>query len=461
MRYRIERDALGSVKVPADAYYGSETQRALELFRISGVRVHMDFIKSYVMIKKSAAIANRKAGKLDRKKEEAIVKACDMILGGKFMDQFPLDVFQAGAGTNTNMNVNEVIANVAIGILGGKKGNYKLVHPNDHVNMSQSTNDTYPSNINVSSYLAITGRLIPQLQMLKKSLSGKSREFFRVVKIGRTHLQEAVPMTLGEEFGAYSREVERVMHLLHNSAGELMELSLGGTAVGTGINAGKEYQRYVIQELDRITGIKFRTAKNKFAVTESRMEVMAANDAIREVALVLIKIANDLRLLSSGPRAGLHEIILPETQPGSSIMPGKVNPSMPEMLTMVCFEVMGLNGSIVEAASNGQLELNVFMPLISYNMLFSIDIMTKALDAFRKNCVDGIKADRVSISKHLEDNLSLATALNQYIGYAKAAEIARKAYKEGKTIKQVCMEMKILDKKTLDRVLDPRREAGR
>ncbi|MCL5419603.1 MAG: aspartate ammonia-lyase [Candidatus Marsarchaeota archaeon] len=461
MKYRIEEDALGKVRIPSESYHGAETQRALDLFGISGIRVPADFIRSYVMIKRSAAMANFKAGKLDARRSRAIVKACDMLLRGRFMDQFPLDVFQAGAGTNTNMNVNEVIANIAIGILGGRKGDYDIVHPNDHVNMSQSTNDTYPSAINVSAYLAVTRKLAPQLAALRKSLSAKGREFADVVKIGRTHLQDAVPITLGEEFGAYAREVERALHLLDSSSKELLELSLGGTAVGTGINAGREYQSHVIKELDRITGVKFRVVRNKFAMTESRIDVMAVDDSLRETALVLIKIANDLRLLASGPRAGMHEILLPETMPGSSIMPGKVNPSVPEMLTMVCFEVIGLNAGITEAAENGQLELNVFMPLISYNTIFSIDILANALGVFRKSCINGIRADRASISKHLDENLSLATALNQYIGYEKAAKIARRALKENKTIKEVCLEMKILDRKTLDKILGPRREAGR
>ncbi len=456
MRHRKEHDVLGTVNVPSDAYYGSETERALENFQISGIKIQKEFIHAYVMLKRSAAVANMISGKLDERRGRAIVAACDRILAGRFSDQFVLDIFQAGAGTSTNMNVNEVIANVAIEILRGRKGDYSLVHPNDHVNMSQSTNDTFPSVLNISAYLALNRKLIPALRLLQKELESKSREFSRIVKIGRTHLQDAVPMTLGQEFYGYAGSTWRAVSLLDEAGKSLLDLPLGGTAIGTGINAGKEYQRSVIVQLNKATRSKFRLAKNRFSSMQSRTEVAELSDAIKEVAIILNKIANDFRLLGSGPRAGLGELVLPPVQPGSSIMPGKINPSMAEMLNMACFQAMGNNLTISEAANAGQLEINVFMPIMAYDLLFSIDILASAVSAFTKRCVKGVKANKDGIKERLTSNLALATALTPYIGYGKAAKIARMAYMRNKSVRDVCLELKIMDRKRLDSVLDPK-----
>ncbi|MEM3839390.1 MAG: aspartate ammonia-lyase [Candidatus Micrarchaeaceae archaeon] len=457
MRYRIEKDAVGKVRVPADAYYGSDTARTIQNFQISGIKVPDELVVAYIMLKEAAAAANMKVGKLDKRRGKAILYACRELLKHRLPDQFPIDIFQAGAGTSTNMNVNEVIANIAIEHLGGRKGDYSVVHPNDHVNMSQSTNDTYPSALDIAARLAVERKLVPELRRLQIFLYAKSREFSKIVKIGRTHLQDAVPMTLGEEFYGYAGEVDRATQMLERASEGLLELPLGGTAVGTGLNAGPEYTKHVIIELNKITGENFVSSKNKFAATQNRIEILALGDAMKEVAVVLMKIANDLRLLASGPRGGAHEIILPPIMPGSSIMPGKVNPSIPEAVGMVCLQVMGIERTITSAASEAQLELNVFTPVIAYDTLFSIKILSNAAKIFSDKCIKGIKASRSEISKMVSEDLSIATALNQYIGYSKAAEIAKKAYAEGKTVMQVCLDMGVLDKKKLKKILDPKK----
>lgn len=455
-KYRIEEDALGSVKVPLEAYYGSQTQRALDNFTASGLYINHRFIESYAMLKKSAAIANLKVGKLDRRRCNAITKACDEIIAGKFKDQFRVDAFQAGAGTSINMNLNEVIANRAIELLGAKKGDYKIVHPNDHVNMSQSTNDTFHTNVHVATYLYVTNDLIPSLKSLEKSLSSKSRQFSKIVKIGRTHLQEAVPITLGEEFSGYASSLSKVRMGVQNAARAMLDIPLGGTAVGTMINASEEYSKAAIMELNKITNCNFKRSRNRFASQQNQTSELILSDSIKEAAVLINKISNDFRLLTSGPRAAIREIILPEVQPGSSIMPGKVNPSMPEMMNMICMQVIGSNATITEGATSGQLELNVFMPMIAFNLMFSIQIMSNGIKLFTEKCVDGIIADMYHINKHLEENLSLATALNPYIGYSRAAQIAKIAYANNKTIKQVCIELNVLEKKKLDKILDPK-----
>ncbi len=454
--YRKESDVLGSVRVPGSAYYGSETQRAVDNFPISGIMVDKGFIHSYVMLKRAAAIANLATGKLDGRTGKAIIRACDELLAGKFLDQFVVDVFQAGAGTSVNMNVNEVLANRAIELLGGRRGDYKRVHPNDHVNMSQSTNDTYHATIHISAHIAIDNELLPALFGLSSALHKKAREFSSIVKVGRTHLQDAVPMTLGQEFSGYAKSVDEVTAALGAASSKLLVIPLGGTAIGTGLNASKAYASRVVVELQKMTKEKFRLAPNNFAAQSSQREELAASDALKEVAVALDKIANDFRILTSGPRAGIHELILPEVQPGSSIMPGKINPSMAEMLNMVCFQVMGANAIIERAADSGQLELNVFMPVITFNLLFSIRILTNAVGAFTKKCVNGVKANKDAIREHLERDLSIVTALSPYVGYARAAQLARIAYKKNKNIKQVAMELKILDGPTLDKILDPK-----
>ncbi|MCW6160273.1 MAG: aspartate ammonia-lyase [Candidatus Micrarchaeales archaeon] len=456
VNYRTERDFLGRVKVPSDAYYGSETERAKELFQISGVRVRSEFIKAYAIVKRSAAIANMKVGKLDRRRGTVIVRACDEIIGGKLNEQFVLDVFQAGAGTNTNMNVNEVVANRAIEILGGKKGDYRVVHPNDHVNMSQSTNDTYPTTMHIATYIAITRALAPALESLVRALRSKAKEFARIPKIGRTHLQDAVPMFLGDEFSGYEATVAKQAEHVKRSASALLSLSIGGTAVGTGIEASKAYSKAVITEINRYTGANFRLARNFFELQQNRNEEEWVGSALKDLAIALNKIASDLRLLASGPVAGFSDVMLPAVMPGSSIMPGKVNPSVPEMLNMVCFEVIGKTTSIEHATESGQLELNVYMPLISQDLLYSIGILSNAVSVFTAKCIKGIRANKEKLSENLERDISIATALAPYIGYAKASEIARQARKEGKTVKEVALERKLMPEKELSRILDPR-----
>ena len=460
MKYRLDRDVLGAVKVPADAYYGSETQRSLNNFKVSDLRVPLELVYTYAMLKKAAAIANMKDGKLDRRRADAIAKACDYVLAHKLDDQFSLDVFQAGAGTCINMNVNEVVANRAIEILGGEKGDYKIVHPNDHVNMSQSTNDTMPSVVHIATYLAIKKTLLPSLVILEKSLQRKSTEFKNVVKMGRTHLQDAVPITLGQEFSGYAFALKNTISMLEDAMGRLLCIPLGGTAVGTGINSDDRYSNLAVSELNKIAKEKFKLAPNRYVLTQQRLEELSVSDALKEVATAINKIANDMRLLTSGPRGGMEDIILPEILPGSSIMPGKINPSMPEMMGMACLRVMGSCTTVTEGANGGQLEINVFTPIIAYELLFSIKILSNASQLFARNCIDGIKVNK-SISKRVEMSTSIATALSPYIGYAKASEIARKAYKEDKSVKQVCIELGILDKKKLDRILDPRSQIGK
>ncbi len=459
-RHRLERDVLGEVKVPSDAYYGSWTQRAIENFPVSGLRISGKFIRAYVIVKRSAALANMRIGKLDGKIGSSIVKACDEMLSGKLLDQFVVDVFQAGAGTSTNMNVNEVIANRAIEILGGRKGDYNIVHPNDHANMSQSTNDTFHTATHIAAYLAIRDGLLPALHNLEKSFSKKSEEFAAMLKIGRTHLQDAVPMTLGQEFSAYASAVGNSAKRLDLAKDALLELAIGGTAVGTGINAGPDYAKNVLGEITRYTGVKFESSKNLFTAMQNQNVESGIMGAVKNVAVALNKVANDLRLLSSGPRGGLGEITLPEVQPGSSIMPGKINPSVPEMFGMVCFEIMGNDVTVSTAAQSGQLELNVFMPIIAHNLLYSIEILANATKILDEKCVKGIRANKERLEENIERNLSLATALVPHIGYSKSADVARKAYLEGKTIRQVCIEMNLFKEKELDKILDARKMAG-
>ena len=461
MRYRTERDALGPVKVPSNAYYGSETERARENFPISGIVTQPEFVRSYALLKKCSAQANREIGKLDARRASAMIRACDEIMAGKLADQFVVDVFQAGAGTSVNMNLNEVIANRAIELLGGRKGDYRMVHPNDHVNMSQSTNDTHHMNIHLSTYIAIQSRLLPSMARLQKALDAKAREFRNIIKTGRTHLQDAVPMTLGEEFSGYSGAVAAAAERISAAQALLLESPMGGTAIGTGENASLEYRRAVIRNINRESGIRFFATKRMFKVMSTQLEELAVASALRETAVALNKIANDFRLLGSGPVAGFSDLILPAVQPGSSIMPGKVNPSMMEMLNMVCFQVMGNSDTIEQGANSGQLELNIWMPVIAYNLLFSIRILSNAIDAFTKRAVVGVKANVRQLGSDIERDMSIATALSPYIGYAKAAEVAMRSLKEGKSVKEVAMEMRILDRKRLDKILDPRNFAKR
>jgi fumarate hydratase class II len=455
LRYRIESDALGKVRVPYDAYYGSETARAISNFNISGVKIYPEFIRSYAILKKAAALANFSEGRLSISRCRAIAKACDEICSGRLSDQFQVDIFQAGAGTSTNMNLNEVIANRAIELLGGRKGDYSIVHPNDHVNMSQSTNDTFHAAMRISAYIALKNDLLPALKALSGELGSKSKSFMSIVKTGRTHLQDAVPIRLGQEFSGYRGLVEESISSLKKSRDGLAALPLGGTAVGTGMGASPGYREKVISELGKLTGVRFRASTHLFADMQGESGELELSNSISEAAVSLGKIANDIRLLGSGPGAGLGELILPAVQPGSSIMPGKVNPSIAEMLNMVCFQAIGCSEAVKEAASAGQLELNVFMPVMAFNLLFSMRILSNAVSTFAQLCIKGIMPDTKRIKQNLESDLSIVTALSRKIGYSAAARIARKAYLNNMSIKAVCIAEGILSEKEAEKLLDP------
>ena len=458
---RKEKDSLGELKLSKDVYYGIQTKRALNNFQISGLRLPRRFIRAQGIVKLASARANRRLGLLDRKKSSAIERAAQEVVKGKHDGHFLVDVYQAGAGTSQNMNANEVIANRAIEMLGGKKGDYSLVHPNDHVNMAQSTNDTIPSSMYIAAHEAVSDDLIPSLKALQICLLDKSREFRSVVKSGRTHLQDAVPISLGQEFSGYAEAVKNDISRVQNASKSLLNLPIGGNAVGTGINAHPQFKRNVINEIKKLTGTGFRSAGNLFEGIQNVSPALEVSSSLRGVSVSLIKIVNDIRLLSSGPRTGFSELRLPAVQPGSSIMPGKVNPVMAEMLNMVCFQVLGNDTAVTYAAQASQLELNVMMPLIAHNLLTSIEILSNGISAFTKKCLKGIKANKDVCNQYAEASLAMATALNPVIGYAAASEIAKEAYRTGKTVKQVVIEKGILKKSEADRLLDPGKLAGK
>ena len=452
MRFRTETDPLGERQVPADAYYGVQTQRALENFPISGLTAPLELVTATVQIKKAAAEANRTLGRLDSAIANAIVRAADEILAGALRDQFVVDVYQAGAGTSHNMNTNEVLANRAAELLGGRRGEYTRVHPNDHVNMGQSTNDVFPTATRLA-LLAMVPDLVAAGQALAGGLAAKAREFDEVLKTGRTHLQDAVPMTLGQEFGGFAANVAHAAKELERSAKQLLELNLGSSALGTGINAGHDYTAWAVRNLADYTGIPVRPAVSRFRVTQSMGDVLGYSGALRRLAAEVGKIASDLRLLSMGPRAGIAEIRLPSVQPGSSIMPGKVNPSVPEMVNQVCFQVFGCDATILVAAEAGQLELNVMMPVIAWNAIHASRIATNALRVLQERCVAGIEADPERCRELLDRSTAVATALSPYIGYAATAEIAKTAVKTGSSIREIVRERGLLSDEMLDRVL--------
>ncbi len=452
MTSRTERDPLGELNVPADAYYGVQTARAIENFPISGLRAPAHLVSATILIKKAAAEANRDLGRLDPAIAAAISAASDEVLSGRLRDQFVVDVYQAGAGTSHNMNANEVLANRAAELLGEPRGIYARVHPNDHVNMSQSTNDVFPAATRLALLLG-RERLVRSAHDLADSLAGKSVEFATVLKTGRTHLQDAVPMTLGQEFSGYAACVRRGADDVARAADQLEELNVGATAVGTGLNAGEAYRVRVVENLKRYTGLALRPADNLFRVTQSMGDILGYSGAMRRLAVELGKVASDLRLLSMGPRAGLAEIALPAVQPGSSIMPGKVNPSVPEMVNQVCFQVMGCDTTVALACESGQLELNVMMPVIAWNALHSSGILGEAMTVFRMRCVDGIVADRVRARELLDRSTAAATALGPYLGYAVTADIAKESVRTGRTIRELVVERKLLDADRLDDIL--------
>jgi len=452
--YRLDKDSMGEVKVPASAYYGAETQRAFQNFPISGLRLPKEFIRAMALIKLSAARANMQLKLLDSKKGEAIVSTAKEIMEGSLYDQFVVDVFQTGSGTSSNMNMNEVIANRANELLGGKKGDRSLIHPNNDVNMCQSTNDVFPSAIHVSSAEQIARKLIPSLRVLAETLEKKAREFEDVVKAGRTHLQDAVPVTLGQEFSGYASMIRHGIKRAERARDILMELPLGGTATGTGLNADPKYAELAIVEINRLSGLSFRKAENTFEAMQSKDAAVEASGHLKTIATSLMKISNDLRLLNSGPRTALGEIDLPAMEPGSSIMPGKVNPVIPEALGLVAAQVYGNDTAIGICGSLGQLELNVMMPVIAYDLLQSIEILANGSRILGEKCVAGITADKKRTMEYAERTLMLVTTLTPKIGYDNAAKIAKRAIAENKSLREVLLEEKILPKEKLDEALD-------
>ncbi|MBI5327961.1 MAG: aspartate ammonia-lyase [Deltaproteobacteria bacterium] len=453
--YRTERDPLGEKDVPINAYYGIQTSRAIENFPISGITPKREFITATAMVKKAAAIANMATGSLNKKIGRAIVNAADEIIRGKLHNEFVVDVYQAGAGTSHNMNINEVIANRAIEMLGGKKGNYRIAHPNDHVNMSQSTNDTVPTGMRIAS-LFMTHELFAELRLLENTLTAKAKEFDGIIKSGRTHLQDAVPIRLGQEFRAYGKTIAKAIKRNEDAADDLKELGIGATAAGTGINTHPAYRKNVIKALKDITGIKdLRPAYDMLEAINSMADFVNLSSALRGLAIELIRIANDMRLLSSGPRTGFAEITLPPVQPGSSIMPGKVNPVMAEMLNMACFQVMGNDLTIAMAAQAGQLELNVMTPVINYNLFQSLEILKNSVKAFTDRCLKGIKANKTRCREMAEKSAGIATVLNPFIGYQAAASVAKESVATGKTIREIVFEKGILCSKEIEKILDP------
>ncbi|MGH9340620.1 MAG: class II fumarate hydratase [Acidobacteriota bacterium] len=453
--YRTEKDSMGEMQVPAGSYYGAQTQRAVLNFPISGLRVPRPFIRAMGLIKKAAAGVNRDLGELDPVTAQAIVQAADEVIQGRLDDQFVVDIFQTGSGTSTNMNTNEVIANRAIEIKGGKTGS-KEIHPNDHVNRGQSSNDVIPTAIHVAVLEELEKRLLPALEHLHGALDRKSREFDDIVKIGRTHLQDAVPIRLGQEFSAFASMMAHAQARIATLGPHLSELALGGTAVGTGLNAHPEFADRVIARLSEWTGISFRGAENRFEALCARDACVETSGMLKTIACSLMKIANDLRWLGSGPRTGIGEILLPSVQPGSSMMPGKVNPVIPEAVTMVAAQVIGNDAAITVAGQSGNFQLNVMQPLIAHNLLHSIELLANGCRVLADKCVDGIEADRRRCEEMVERSLAMVTSLAPEIGYDQAAAIAQEAYESGRTVREVATELGVLSEEQLKQLLDPR-----
>lgn len=456
MSTRIEKDSLGEVNVANDRYWGAQTQRSLQNFKIGNEHFPREFIRAYGILKKAAATVNESFGNLATKIAEPIRNAADEVIEGKLDDHFPLVVWQTGSGTQTNMNVNEVIANRAIEMLGGELGSKNPVHPNDHVNMSQSTNDTFPSTINISAVESVTHQLIPALEKLQKSLAAKADEFKDIIKLGRTHLQDATPLSLGQEFSGYASMVEHGITRVKNALNHCYELAIGGTAVGTGINSVAGFGEAAAKEIASLTELPFITAGNKFEALGGQDSIVELSSALKTVAVSLNKIANDIRWLGSGPRSGIGEISLPTNEPGSSIMPGKVNPTQAEAMTMVCTQIIGNDVTITMAGASGNFELNVYRPVIAFNIIQSIRLLEEVSVSFADNCVDGIEANEERIHSNLHNSLMLVTALNPHIGYDKAAEVAKKAHKENTTLKEAIIALNYMSGEDFDKLVQPR-----
>ncbi len=456
MSTRIEKDSLGEVNVANDRYWGAQTQRSLQNFKIGNEHFPREFIRAYGILKKAAATVNESFGNLNSEIASTIRNAADEVVEGKLDDHFPLVVWQTGSGTQTNMNVNEVIANRAIEMLGGELGSKDPVHPNDHVNMSQSTNDTFPSTINIAAVETVAHQLIPALEKLQKSLTAKADEFNDIIKLGRTHLQDATPLSLGQEFSGYASMVDHGITRVKNAIEHCYELAMGGTAVGTGINSLAGFGEAAAKEISNLTGFPFVTAPNKFEALGGQDSIVELSSALKTVAVSLNKIANDIRWLGSGPRSGIGEINLPTNEPGSSIMPGKVNPTQAEAMTMVCTQVIGNDITITMAGASGNFELNVYRPVIAFNIIQSIRLLSEVSVSFADNCIDGIEANEDRIHSNLHNSLMLVTALNPHIGYDKAAEVAKKAHKENTTLKEAIIDLGYMSGDDFDKLVQPR-----
>jgi len=460
MEYRIETDSMGEIKVPVDKYYGAQTARSLMNFKIGGERFPREIIRALGVLKKAAALTNKELGNLSSEKTDLIVKAADEVIEGKLDEHFPLVVWQTGSGTQTNMNSNEVIANRAIKISGGELGSKKPIHPNDDVNKAQSSNDTFPTAMHIAAVEEIHRRLIPMVAKLRDALQIKSEKFKDIIKIGRTHLMDATPLTLGQEFSAYVQQLTNGLERIDAALPRLYEIALGGTAVGTGLNTHPEFAVKAAKNIAEITGLPFITGRNKFEGLAAHDALVEFSGVLKTLAVSLMKIANDIRFLGSGPRCGIGELNLPANEPGSSIMPGKVNPTQSEALTMVCAQVMGNDVAVNIGGATGHFELNVFKPVIIYNVLQSIRLISDACESFTDNCVVGIEANEKNINKHLTESLMLVTALNPHIGYDNAAKIAKKAHAEGKTLKEVAVELGLLTEEKFDEVVRPEQMIG-
>ena len=455
MKYRIEFDSIGKIKVPGDKYWGASTERSNKYFDIGDFLVRPIVIQSIAIIKKAAAIVNTKNRDLEAKLSKNIIKAAEEVIKGKLDEHFPLKVWQTGSGTQTNMNVNEVIANRAIEMMGGKMGTKKPIHPNDHVNKSQSTNDVFPTAMHIAIAIKTTEKLLPSLKLLEKELAKKAKEFKKIVKVGRTHLQDATPLTLGQEFSGYQSQLKKCILRIENALKEIYYLAQGGTAVGTGLNTRKNFDKKIIKEIAKITKLPFVPASNKFAALAAHDEIVNFSGTLNTTAVCLMKIANDVRFLGSGPRAGYGELILPSNEPGSSIMPGKVNPTQSEAVTMVCVKVIGNHNGITMAGSHGHFELNVFKPLIIHNILQSINIMGDSAKTFALYCIRGIKANKKRIKYLLDNSLMLVTALTPKIGYDRAAQIAKSAHKNGTTLKEEVIKTGLISEADYEKIMSP------
>ncbi|WP_440938856.1 class II fumarate hydratase [Candidatus Pelagibacter sp.] len=457
MKFRKEFDSIGSINVPNDKYWGASTQRSKKYFDIGDFLVRPILIKSIAIIKKAAAIVHLKEKQLTSKTSKAIIAASNEVIAGKLDKHFPLKVWQTGSGTQTNMNVNEVIANRAIEKLGGKKGSKKPIHPNDHVNKSQSTNDVFPTAMHIAIAIETKKKLLPSLKLLDQELKKKISKFKNIIKVGRTHLQDATPLSLGQEFSGYQAQIKDCIERVSIALKEIYSLAQGGTAVGTGINSKKNFDKKIINEIKKITKLPFKPAKNKFAALAAHDEIVNFSGTLNTTAVSLMKIANDIRFLGSGPRAGYGELILPANEPGSSIMPGKVNPTQSEAVTMVCVKVIGNHNGITMAGSHGHFELNVFKPLIAHNVLQSINLLSDSIKNFSLYCIKGLKADETKIKEYLDNSLMLVTALAPHIGYDNSAKIAKLALKNKTTLKHEALKSKLINEKDYDKIVDPKK----